>query len=94
MAYDEKYRWHAIDYKDSGHMFKELYEAFGVDSGRYYCWKKQLAQTGSLKYQPPTVRARKIDKEKLMRIAVEHPDWYLREFAEAFQHLVSGLVKR
>jgi hypothetical protein len=27
---------------------------------------------------------RKIDKEELLRLLDEHPDWYLREFAEAF----------
>ena len=40
MAYDEKFRRRVIEYKDSGHTFKEMYEAFGADSGRYYCWQK------------------------------------------------------
>jgi transposase len=61
-----------------------LYETFGVDSKRYYCWKKQLDETGSVKFHPPKKRDRKIDKAELLRLPDEHPDWYLREFAEVF----------
>jgi transposase len=82
MAYDEKFRLRLIEYKDSGHTFKEVYEAFGVDSQRYYCWKKQLDETGSVKFHAPKGRDRKIDKAELLRLPDEHPDWYLKEFAE------------
>jgi hypothetical protein len=61
-----------------------VYEAFGVDSKRYYCWKKQLDETGPVKFHAPKERDRKIDKAKLLRLPDEHPDWYLREFAEVF----------
>jgi transposase len=50
MAYDKKFRLRVINYKDAGHTFKEVYEAFGVYSHRYYAWKKQLEETGSLEY--------------------------------------------
>ena len=46
MAYDEKYRRRVIEYKDAGHTFKEVYEAFGVGSKSYYQWKKQIENTG------------------------------------------------
>jgi transposase len=82
MAYDERFRRQVIKYKEAGHTFKEMYEAFGVDAGRYYSWKKLLADTGSLKFQLPSERNRKINKEELRRLVDEHPDWYLREFAE------------
>jgi transposase len=82
MAYDEKFRRRVIEYKEAGHTFKEVYEAFGVDSGRYYSWKKLLAETGSLKFQLPSERSRKISKEELRRLADEHPGWYLKEFAK------------
>ncbi|MDR1232292.1 MAG: transposase [Spirochaetaceae bacterium] len=84
MAYDKKFRQRVIEYKDAGHTFKEVNEAFGVDSKRYYCWKKQLEETGSLEKKPPKERSRKINKSELVRLAEEHPDWYLREFAEKF----------
>jgi hypothetical protein len=34
MAYDEEFRLRVIVHKDSEHTFKEVYEAFGVDSKR------------------------------------------------------------
>jgi transposase len=84
MAYDTKFRKRVIEYKDSGHTFKEVYEAFRIDSKRYYSWKKQLEETGSLEYKPSKERRRKINKAELARLVEEHPDWYLREFAEKF----------
>jgi transposase len=84
MAYDVVFRKRVIEYKNAGHTFKEVREAFGVDSKRYYSWKKQLEETGSLEYKPPKERNGKINKNELVRLLEEHPDWYLREFAEKF----------
>jgi transposase len=61
MAYDVKFRKRVIKYKDAGHTFKEVNEAFGVDSKRYYSWKKQLEQTGSLEYRSPKERRGKMN---------------------------------
>jgi hypothetical protein len=36
MAYDVVFRKRVTKYKDAGHTFKEVNEAFGVDSKRYY----------------------------------------------------------
>jgi transposase len=82
MAYDERFRGQVIKYKEAGHAFKEMHEAFGVDAGRYYSWKKLFAGTGSLKCRLPSERNRKINKKELRRLVDEHPDWYLKEFAE------------
>jgi transposase len=84
MAYETIFRKRGIEYKETGHTFKEMYEAFGVDSKRYYSRKKQLEETGSLAYKPPKERNRKTNKKELLRLLGEHPDWYLREFAEKF----------
>jgi transposase len=82
MVCDVKFRKSVIKYKDAGHTFKEVNEAFGADSKRYYSWKKQLEQTGSLEYRSPKERRGKINKSELLSLLEEHPDWYLREFAE------------
>ena len=66
MAYDTKFRKRVIEYKDAGHTFKEVYEAFRIDSKRYYSWKKQLEETGSLEYKTPKERNRKINKAELV----------------------------
>lgn len=82
-----------IEYKDAGHTFKEVKEAFRVDSKRYYSWKKQLEKTGSLEYKPPKERYGKVNKKELMRLLEEHPDWYLREFAEKFDVCLQAIDK-
>jgi transposase len=97
MAYDKKFRQRAIEYKDAGHTFKEVNEAFGVDSKRYYSWKKPLEETGSLEKKPLKERKGKINKSELVRLAGEHPDWYLREFAEKLNvcpQAVDKMVKK
>ncbi|MDR2096989.1 MAG: helix-turn-helix domain containing protein, partial [Spirochaetaceae bacterium] len=71
MAYDVLFRKRVIEYKDAGHTFKEVNEAFGVDSKRYYSWKKQLEETGSLEYSAPKERRGKIDKSELLRLLEE-----------------------
>jgi transposase len=97
MAYDKKIRQRVIEYKDTGHTFEEVSEAFGVDPKRYYSWKKQLEETGSLEYKPPKERNGKINQSGLIRLAGEHPDWYLREFAEKLHvcpHAVDKMLKK
>jgi transposase len=84
MAYDKKFRLRVIKYKDAGHTFKEVYEAFGVYSHRYYAWKKQLVETGSLEYHTAKEHKGKIDKARLIELTREHPDWFLREYAAYF----------
>ena len=84
MAYDKKFRLRVIKYKDAGHTFKEVYEAFGVYSNRYYAWKKQLAQTGSLEYHTAKEHKGKIDKATLIELSREHSGWFLREYAAYF----------
>ncbi|MDR2363660.1 MAG: transposase [Spirochaetaceae bacterium] len=42
MAYDVIFRKRVIEYKNAGHAFKEVDEAFGVDSKRYYSWKRAI----------------------------------------------------
>jgi transposase len=93
MAYDKVFRKRVIEYKDAGHTFKEVEEAFGVDSKRYYSWKKQLEQTGSLESKKPKERCGKINKEELLRLLKEHPDWYLREFAEKLNVCLQSIDK-
>ena len=94
MAYDEKYRSRVIEYKDAGHTFKEVYEAFGVNSKSYYQWKKQIEDTGGFQYNYPKSHAGKIEEEKLVELVKKHPDWYLSEFAEQFDVWPQAIHKK
>jgi transposase len=82
MAYDKKFRRPVIAYKDAGHTFAEVYEAFGVNPRRYYSRKKKFEETGSLEYKPVKERDGKTDKVKPRELAEKHPDRYLKAFAE------------
>jgi hypothetical protein len=73
MAYDAKFRERVIRYKDSGHTFAQVNEAFGVDPRRYYEWKKQLAENGKFENHYPAAHSGKIDPEKLRELVREHP---------------------
>ncbi|MDR0558007.1 MAG: transposase [Treponema sp.] len=94
MAYDEKFRRRVIQYKDSGHTFAGVYEAFGVRPQSYYVWKAELEEKGKLENHYPKSRKGKIDPEKLKETAEKHPDWHLREFAAEFGVCFQALDKR
>ena len=84
MAYSKDFVRRAVAYKEEGHTFKQLKEAFGIPSLSYYNWKKKL-ENGYYEITIKRERKRKIDKEKLKQALKENPDAYLYELAEHFQ---------
>ena len=42
MAYSKDYRKRAVEYKDTGHTFVELREAFKIPPRTYYDWNRNL----------------------------------------------------
>ena len=96
MAYCEKYRKAAVEYKDSGHTFEELKNTFKISSSTYYQWVAYKEEFGC--FVPPRngklTRKGKIDLEKLKQAYEEKPDAYLREIAEKFGVSVVAVHKR
>ena len=96
MAYCEKYRKAAVEYKESGHTFKELKNTFKISSATYYQWVAYKKEFGS--FVPPRhgklTRKGKIDPKKLMKALEEKPDAYLREIAAEFGVSVVAIHKR
>ncbi len=96
MGYDEKYRKAAVEYKNSGHTFKELKEAFKISSSTYYEWVSYKETTGH--YAPPkmvkSTRKRKIDPIALAKAVEEKPDAFLRELALLFDCSINAIHKR
>ena len=82
--YSKDYRKQAVAYKDKGHSFNELKEAFGIPPETYYIWKERL-ENGYYDIKIVRERKRKIDKAELKRAIAEKPDAYLRELAEKFE---------
>jgi transposase len=83
MAYSMDYRKRAIEYKEEGHSFKELKEAFKIPPETYYDWKKKMV-SGYYDTKSKVERSGKIDKQALKKAVEEKPDAYLRELAEPF----------
>src|SRR5215469_1496352 len=83
MAYSIDYKKRAVEYKDEGHAFEELKEAFGIPPITYYGWKEKI-ENGYYETIIIRERNRKIDKEKLKQAVKENPDAYLHELAKLF----------
>jgi transposase len=83
MAYSIDYIKRAVSYKQEGHTFQQLREAFGIPSETYYKWKEKL-ENGYSGVKIKRERKRKIDKEKLKQALQDKPDAYLYELAEQF----------
>ena len=66
MAYSMEYRIRAVEYKDEGHTFKELSEAFKISSATYYEWKNKI-EKGYYEEEHTFERKGKIDKKMLTR---------------------------
>lgn len=96
MAYDEKFREKAVEYKEDGHTFVELKKVFGITSRSYYEWKHNKEQSGFyvLPKEGKATRKRKIDPVELARVIEETPDLFLREIAEKFDCAVSSVHER
>jgi len=96
MAYDEKFRRRAVEYKDNGHTFKQLKDTFGISSSTYYGWRRNKESSGI--YVLPTVgkatRKRKVDPEELIKIVEDKPDLFLYEIAEKFNCSAVAIHKR
>ena len=73
----------AVAYKDEGHTFPELRNAFKIPPETYYQWKEKLKNgyTGEKVFRE---RKRKIDKALLKQAVSEKPDAYLYELAQMF----------
>ena len=77
------YKKRAVAYKQEGHTFKQLREAFGIPSQTYYEWEERL-ENGYYETKTKQERTGKIDKEKLKQALAQTPDAYLYELAKPF----------
>jgi transposase len=83
MAYSIDFVKRAVSYKQNGHTFARLREAFGIPAVTYYEWKRKL-KNGCFDIAIKRERKRKIDKETLKQTVEEKADAFLKEYAERF----------
>ena len=81
--YSMDFKKRAVAYKDAGHTFEQLHEAFGIPNQTYYLWKRNL-ESGYYQTKGKQERTRKIDKETLKQAVANRPDAYLHELADLF----------
>jgi transposase len=84
MAYSVDYIKRAVAYRQKGHTFAQLQEAFGVSSTTYYDWAEKLTNGHIFGLKAKKGRKRKIDKEALKQAVAEKPASFLFEHAEQF----------
>ena len=65
MAYSKDYRERAVAYKNEGHTFKQLREAFGIPPETYYDRRKKTDGGFNFGVKAKGERSRKTDGEKL-----------------------------
>jgi len=83
MAYSIDFIRKAIAYRQGGHTFAQLREAFDIQSATYYDWEVKL-NNGYFDIVVKRERHRKTDKEALVKAVAEKPDAFLKEYAEQF----------
>jgi transposase len=83
MAYSIDFIKRAVAYRQEGHTFAQLREAFDIPSATYYDWQAKL-NNGHFDITVKRERRRKIDKEALIKAVAEKPDAFLKEYAEQF----------
>jgi transposase len=83
MAYSIDFIKRAVAYRQEGHTFAQLREAFDIPSATFYDWEGKL-NNGYFDIVIKRERHRKIDKEALKKAVAEKPDAFLKEYAEQF----------
>ena len=84
MAYDEKYRIRAVEYRKEGHTLAQTSKTFKVSEMTLIRWIKKYDETGEIKDSPAKRTFKKIDPSELERYMEEYPDAYLSEIAKVF----------
>ena len=84
MAYDEKYRKRAVEYRKEGNTLEETANIFKVSISTLRGWIKKYEETGEIKNKPLNRPHKKIDPIALEAYVEKYPDAYLEEIAAVF----------
>ena len=93
MAYDEKYRIRAVEYRKEGHTIEATAKIFKISTSALKDWIKKFDETGEIKNKPLTRTYKKINPEELLTYLNEYPDAYLSEIAKKFNCWPSAVEK-
>ena len=93
MAYDNRYRMRAVEYRKEGNTIEQTCKTFKIGETTLKRWVKKYDATGEIKDKPPKRTFKKIDPLKLEAHMEAHPDDYLSEIAEVFSCSVEAVRK-
>ena len=93
MAYDEKYRKRAVEYRKEGNTLEETAKVFKIGTTTLKQWIKKYEETGEIKNKPLNRPHKKIDPVALEAYVEKYPDAYLEEIAKAFGCVESAIRK-
>jgi len=83
MANSMDFRRKAVAYKQKGHTFEELKEAFGIPP-QTFCERKERLDSGYYQAKPRQALKRKTDKGRLGQAVKDKPGIFLHEPAKMF----------
>ena len=84
MAYDEKYRKRAVEYRLEGNTIEKTAKVFKIGESTLKTWLGKYKESGEIKNKPLNRPHKKISPKKLEAYVEKHPDAYLKEMAEVF----------
>jgi len=84
MAYDNKYRIRAVEYRKEGHTIHQTCKTFKIGETTLKRWVKKYDETGEIKDKPHKRTFKKINPAKLEAHMETNPDAYLSEIAKVF----------
>ena len=93
MAYDEKYRIRAVEYRKEGYTIEQTAKVFKISTTTVKKWTKKYDETGEIKDKPLNRTFKKIDPAKLERYVEQNPDAYLSEIAKVFSCSDVAIIK-
>jgi transposase len=83
-----------VAFKQAGHTFTELGEAFKITPRTYYQWIEILETSGGVKIEIKRTRRGKVAPDALKKAVEEKPDAYLRELSRMFDCAPSSVYRR
>jgi len=93
MAYDERYRKRAVEYRLEGNTVEKTSKVFKIGESTLKAWVRRYKESGEIKNKPLNRTHKKIDPKKLELYVEKHPDAYLTEMAEVFNCTESAIRK-
>jgi len=93
MAYDERYRKRAVEFRMEGNTLEKTAKVFKIGESTLKEWVRRYKESGEIKNKPLNRTHKKIDPKRLESFVEEQPDAYLSEIAEVFNCTEAAIRK-